>query len=391
MNLAPLKIIARKEFTDGVRDRRSIYTLIATTLFGALVIGFMLNQIAGQRKSAEVITVAVTGGEFAPVLVNWMSQQSGVTIVSGPSNPEEAVRQHKADVVLVIDKDFASNFGQSKSADVKIFSDSTRRAVQPALARVKSLLSRFNGETASLRLIVRGVSPEVAAPLKVEDVDLSNSQQRAAQILNVILMLVAMSVMTAGMQIATDSTAGERERHSLEPLLLNPVPRWQIITGKWLAACGAAFLGMVASLTLFSVLLSKLPLEDAGIRFHLGKPEILMLIAALAPLALLVPAILAYVSCFARSFKEAQSYSVFLVLPVAFTGVVSTFYSLSGKPWLAAIPLLSQYAFASDVMAGRTPPPLLLIGAAVESAVIAAIFLRMAARLFEKEKIIFGH
>jgi len=391
MNLEPLKIIARKELSDGLRDRRSIYTLIATTLFGVVVIAFMLNQIAGQRKSADEITLAVTGREYAPVLIDWMSQQSGVTIVPGPANAEEAVKGKKADVVLVVDRDFAKDFDQSKSANVKIYSDSTRRAVQPKLERVKSMLNRFSAETASLRLIVRGVSPEVIAPVKVEDVDVSNSQQRAAVILNVILMLVAMSVMTAGMQIATDSTAGERERRSLEPLLLNPVPRWQIITGKWLAACGAAFVAMVASLTLYSLVLRKLPLEDAGIRFHLGKPEILMLIAAFAPLAVLVPAILAFLSCFARSFKEAQSYSVFLVLPVAFTGIISSFYSLSGKTWLVAVPLLSQYAFASDVMAGRTPAPLLLITAGVESAIIAAIFLRMAARLFTTEKIIFGH
>lgn len=391
MNLTPLKIVARKELMDGLRDRRSIYTLVATTLFGAVVIAFMLSQIAGQRKSADEITLAVAGREYAPAMIDWIAQQSGVAIVAGPGNAEAAVRERKADVVMVVDKDFAKDFRQSKSAGVKIYLDSTRRAVQPKLERVKSLLGRYSAETASLRLIVRGVAPEVIAPVKVEEVDVSNSQQRAAAILNIILMLVAMAVMTAGMQIATDSTAGERERRSLEPLLLNPVPRWQIITGKWLAACGAAFVGMVASLLLFSVVLSKLPLEDAGIRFRLEKPEILMLIAALAPLALLVPAILAYLSCFARSFKEAQSYSVFLVLPVAFTGVVSTFYSFTGKPWLAAIPLLSQYAFAADVMAGRTPPPLLLVGAALESAIIAAIFLRLAARLFSTEKIIFGH
>jgi len=391
MNIEPLKIIARKELTDGLRDRRSIYTLAATTLFGALVIGFMLNQIAGQKRAAEEVTVAVTGREVAPLLVDWLQQQSGVTIVAGPADAEGAVRRHEADVVLSIEKDFAKDFEQSKSADVKIFSDSTRHSGQPKLERLRSLLARFNAETASMRLIVRGVSPEVVAPLNIENIDVANSQQRAATILNVILMLVAMSLMTAGMQIATDSTAGERERHSLEPLLLNPVPRWQIITGKWLAACAAAFAGMVASLVFFSILLSKLPLEDAGIRFHLGTRELLLLVASFAPLALLVPAILAYLSCFARSFKEAQSYSVFLVLPVAFTGVASTFYSLSGKGWLAVVPMLSQYAMAGDVLAGRTPSAAMLIVAAIEAAIIAAIFLRLAARLFSTEKIIFGH
>ena len=91
--------------------------------------------------------------------IDWMSQQSGVTIVPGPANADDAVWQRKADVVLVVDRDFAKDFDQSKSADVKIYSDSTRRTVQPKLERVKSLLNRFSAETASVRLIVRGVAP----------------------------------------------------------------------------------------------------------------------------------------------------------------------------------------------------------------------------------------
>src|SRR5438270_14077838 len=100
MSLSPLEIVARKELVDGFRDRRSIYTLLGTTLFGALVIGFMLNQIAGQKKAADEVTLAITGSERAPVLVNWLRQQSGVDIVPGPADAEAAVRGRKADFVL---------------------------------------------------------------------------------------------------------------------------------------------------------------------------------------------------------------------------------------------------------------------------------------------------
>jgi sodium transport system permease protein len=224
----------------------------------------------------------------------------------------------------------------------------------------------------------------------VEDVDVADSQQRAATLLNVVLVFLALAVVTAGMQIATDSTAGERERASLEPLLLNPVPRWQLVGGKWLAACVSAFAGLLATLFVIAFVLARLPLEDLGIRFHLGEVKILLLIVTMAPLALLLPAVQAYLSCFARSFKEAQSYTVFLVLPVGVIGVLSSFFPLHSRPWVHAIPVLAQYSMAADILGGRVPPAISLLAAGLEALALAVLFVWLAARLFSTEKIIFG-
>lgn len=390
MNLSRLMVVARKELIDGFRDRRSLYTMLFTTLFGPLLIGFMLSHAAGQKKAAEEIQVPVVGGALAPVLVNWLEQQSGVEVVPGPSDPEAAVRSGKADVVLVIKSEFAGDFGQSKSAPVQVFSDSTRTSAQPKVRRLTSLLAIFNSETGAQRLIVRGVSPEVVSPLKVEEVDIANSQQRAATLLNVVLTFLALAVLTAGMQIATDSTAGERERRSIEPLLLNPVPRWQIVGGKWLASSITALAGMVATLLIISKVLSRLSLEDLGVRFHMGRPEILLLIATMAPLALMMPSIQVYLSCFARSFKEAQSYTVILVLPVAVIGVLSTFYPVTDRPWMRAIPVLAQYSMGTDILAGKGASVMALLLSGTEAIVVAGLFLALATRLFSTERIIFG-
>ena len=100
---------------------------------------------------------------------------------------------------------------------------------------MRGLLQRYNGEIGSLRLIARGISPAVATPLQIEDVEVSSAQQRAAQILGFIPLFVMIAAFTGAMPIATDSTAGERERGSLEALLVNPAPRGAIAAGKWLA------------------------------------------------------------------------------------------------------------------------------------------------------------
>ena len=145
------------------------------------------------------------------------------------------------------------------------------------------------------------------------------------------------------------------------------------VSGLHIAAVVA--FAMILTLKVFSIVLSRLALEQAGIRFQLGTPEILWLIAAMGPLALIAPAAQAYLSCFARSFKEAQSYTVVLVLPVVFLGVISTFYPLTNRPWILAIPFLGQYSLAAEVLAGRTPPSPLLIAVGLEALALTGVLL----------------
>ena len=121
-------------------------------------------------------------------------------------------------------------------APVKLVSDVTRDSARQKVARVRNLVAAYSGQISSLRLIARGVAPTVARAVRIEEVEVSSSQQRLATQLSVLPLLLVIAVLTGSMQLAIDSTAGERERGSLEPLLLNPVPRGVLATGKWLAA-----------------------------------------------------------------------------------------------------------------------------------------------------------
>ena len=390
MNLTRMMVVARKEMMDGFRDRRALYGLLFGSLFGPLLIGFMLTQQAKQERAAQEIKIPVVGRENSPMLVHWLEQQAGVEIVNGPADAEKAVRDNSVEFALVIKKEFAEKFRAVRPAPVQVVSDSNRMSTGAKVRRLRALLNRFNTEIGSLRLVARGVSPVVAAPLKVEEVEISSAQQRIARLFNFIPLFVIMAAFTAGMQIATDSTAGERERLSLEPLLINPVPRWQLVGGKWLASAVAALAGMAATLAITAYVLSRLSLEDLGVRFHLGWPECLLIMAAVAPMGLLAPAIQIYLACFAKTFKEAQTYMSFLILAAIAPSMMSLFYPMSDKPWMKPIPFLGQSLLANDVLGGTIPPVWLFLTAAAAVVVVAAVFLWLATRLFYSEKIIFG-
>jgi sodium transport system permease protein len=382
--------VARKEWIDAFCDRRTIYAMVFGALFGPAMIGFMFSQIANQQKGAQEIKIPVVGRQYAPVLINWLTQQSGVEITDGPADPQSAVRERKSDFVLVIDKEFADKFRQSRPAPVQVVSDITSNTTRAKVSRLNSLLNSFSAETGSIRLMARGVSPVIASALKIEQIEVATSQQRAAMIFNFIPMFLVLALFTGSMPVASDSTAGERERGSLEPLLIIPIPRWHLVAGKWLAASASALAGMSLTLAITMAVLSRLALEELGIRNHIGVNQILLILAAIAPMALVAPALQMFVSCFAKSYKEAQSYLGMLILLPTLPGVVTVIYPLTNRPWMHPIPILGQYAMVTEILGGKPLPAVSLIAASAIALAATAGLLVVATRLFSSEKIIFG-
>jgi sodium transport system permease protein len=390
MNFQRTRTVFGKELTDGFRDRRAIYSVLIGALISPLLMAFLLNRLAGEQRGAREIRVPIVGREYAPILVDWLEQQSGVETVPGPADPEQAVRSRQEDFVLVIEKEFGEKFQESRPAPVQVVADSTRQTSRAKLQRLRTLLLRFSAETGSLRLVARGISPSVANALRVQDVEVSSAQQRAAQIFNVFPMFIVLAAFMAGMQIATDSTAGERERGSFEPLLVNPVLRSELVAGKWAAAVVSAAVGMIISLTFTFGTIMFLRLEDLGFRVRFSVFDAIMLLAATIPMAVLGPAIQVYFATFAKSYKEAQSYMGFLVLVPMIPGIAASFTPLGNRPWMAPIPILGQYSLATDVLSGKFPPSYALVIGALSATALALVFVGLTTRLFFKERIIFG-
>jgi sodium transport system permease protein len=383
-------IVCRKELTDSLRDRRALASIVFSIVVGPVLIGFMMNRIADRQREADDVRIPVLGLERAPALVEWLQQQSGVQVVEGPEDAEQAVRDSREAVVVVIPDDFAERFRASRPAPVQVVADSSRNDTRPSVERVRRLLQQYAAQIGSLRLIVRGVSPAAVQPLTIEDVEVSTAQQRAAQILTFIPMFIMVAGFVGGMQIATDSTAGERERGSLEPLLVNPAPRAALVTGKWMAAAAAAIVSVCLTTALCAQLTRFLPLEDMGVRLDLDLSHMGLIVMAAAPMCLFTSALQAAVATLARSFKEAQTYMGVLILAPMLPGIMAALYPVGGAPWMYAVPMLGPYVLLTDVLGGR-PPALVPMALSAGVCVLATVILiRITTGLFRSEHIIFG-
>lgn len=383
-------VVLRKELIDSIRDRRTIWSIVFGVMIGPVLITFMMSRAADRQREAEEVRIPVVGMDAAPALVDWLRQQRGVDVVAGPDDPEAAVRDRVVNVVVVIAPDFADRFRVSRPARVEIVADSSRGAARPSVERVRRLLQGYSAEIGTLRLVSRGVSPAVATPLQLEEIDVSSSQQRAAQVLAFIPLLLVVAAFSGGMAVAIDATAGERERRSLEALLVNPAPRLAVVAGKWLATAAAAMAAVMLTTALCMLLPRFLPLQEMGIRFRFGSGSAAGILAAVLPLCLLLSALQIWVATFARSTKEAQSYLGFLMIVPMLPAIMTSVAPLGGQLWTFAVPMLGSQVLLAEVFGGRPPAAWAFTTAAAVSLAAAGGFVHVTTRLFRNERIVFG-
>jgi len=367
-----------KETLDAARDRRSLTSALIYSLFGPLVLAMALGAVARSRSEDGPLRLTVTGAERAPSLVRYL-EQNGVEIVPSGSP-----------VALSISADYAEDFRATRPAKVELIYDGSRSDARGPVRRAEALVRRYGAHVTGQRLSARGISPQVAQPVKLEEIDHSTAAARAALALGMLPIFLLMAVFISAMNIAIDATAGERERGSLEPLLVHPVPRAGLVAGKWLAAVLFNALGMGLTLLVTFLVLRWDRLEELDVPVALSPGDALHLFALLLPLTLFAPALQMLISLFARSFKEAQTYlSLLLFLPVI-PGFLFSFQRLDPEPWMRTVPVLAEQVLVGDLLRGQAAGPLVHLTAAGATLLATGLCLAVTARLLRHERIVLG-
>ncbi len=379
-----------KEVTDALRDRRTaLMVLIASILTGPVTLVLVAQFVSGLEEKASILKVRISGQEHAPALVNFL-QRNDVDIESAPQDYQTLVREGRLDAVIVIPPDFDSRFLTGEGAKVEIFYDDSRTDAGPAIRQAERLLRAFNRETGMLRLVARGVSPDLVEPVKVDHVNTATPRQKGAFLLFLIPMFAILSPLLGGMTLAIDSTAGERERGSLEPLLANPVPIAQLVVGKWLAAW--AFASLVAVLTLggFVIAASLYAGKRLAALMAFGAPEFAAFVAVVVPFAAMTSALQMLICTYGRSYREAQTYVSYLATVVSFVPVIVLFTGMKDSLWQLAVPVLAQQVVLGRVIRGDAIAPVDWLMPSLMALVLAAVFLALVSRLLRDERIVFG-
>lgn len=347
-------VVFTKELVDALRDRRTLLRmLLPAMLMGPLLLTALSGLIASLEERADKRELMAVGMEHAPTLANFLARQT-YTLKEAPPDYEARLRDSKLqEPVLVVPIDFEAKLLSGEPPTVEIVSDSANQRASAGVGATQRLLLGFNRERASLNLAMRGVSMQLLEPVDVQERDLAGVQARAAKLTVILPMFVIMAVLYGALTAALDSTAGERERGSLEPLLMNPAPHGAIVAGKWGAV---ALLGMaVALLSSLSFIPAQWLLKSDSLQamFQFGPSEVLAFWLLQIPLAAGLSALLMALAIRSKSFKEAQASSALVITAISLMPMVSMFNPGGEAPWYLWVPGLAQNTLMMLVLKGE--------------------------------------
>ena len=347
--------VFRKELLDAMRDRRTLLVVfVSAVLIGPVMLLVLSGFFATLDAKAEQRELVVSGIRYAPTLKNFVERQTW-TLKEAPDDYEQRLRESKlGDPVLVLPKTFETDLLRGDSPEVELVSHSANQQSQSGARRVADLLRGFNHERVGLTLVSRGVSLDLLTPMRVQEVDLANTQARAAQFTGMLAFFVLLAVVSGALNAALDSTAGERERGSLEPLLMNPVTGAALVIGKWGAVAAVSML--IAVLSCLSFLPGQWLLRSDTLQamFQFGWHEVLLFLVVLLPFAAAISAVLMAVAIRCKSFKEAQANSTVVMMAVSLLPLVAVFNQTGEEPWHLWVPALAQNTLMMRVLKGES-------------------------------------
>ena len=379
-----------KEVKDNFRDRRTLMTaLLMGPLFGPILFAFVINLSLKQSMSNEdeAQNLPVIGQENAPNLIAYL-QSNNIEIEDGPATREaaiEAVTGGEHDVVLIIAESFAEDLAEFVPATIEVITDQSNMQAERESRRVRRALQRYNQELAVMRLSLRGVSPQIMQPLNIDEVDVSTPSGRSAMLLGMLSYFFIFALLTGGMNLAIDATAGERERGSLEPLLCLPVKRDHLIFGKIFAACLFMSLSLILSLTSFYFVLEFVPLEDLGMTPNFGVDVVLTGWLLLVPFALVGASLMTLVASFTKSFKEAQTWVGVVLLAPTLPILIVSILMVRPSTALMFIPSLSQHLLLVGLIKNEPLNGLHVTVSVVGTLLVGAALTWLCARLYRRE------
>lgn len=379
-----------KELTDTFRDRRTLLTaLLMGPLLGPLLMFGLVSMMVSQQveRAERPLELPVAGQEHAPNLVEWLRGQ-GVVIKPAPADVNAAIRAQDEDVVLVIDPGFGDAWRANEPALVELVLDSSRaQQTGVTINRVQSLLQVYGQQIGSMRLVARGIHPGVAAPVALGNRDLATPEARSGMLLSFLPYILILGAFLGAMHIAMDSTAGERERQSLEPLLATPAKRSALMSGKLAAAASFALIALTLTLVAITLTFPLMPTDKIGMSVDLSALTAVKIFAVLVPLAIFGAALLTLISAFAKSYKEAQSYtSLLLLLPILPTMVLLV-SPVKTQIWMLAVPFLGQNQMIMMMIRAEPISALDWLVCIAGALLLAALVWGIAARLYHREQL----
>jgi sodium transport system permease protein len=389
--------------TDTLRDRRTlIFMLLVPIVAIPLLIMFTSSLLISTVTKAqeEKASIVIMGMEnLPPDLRDSLLNSSRMDVRTGSEyDSGDAIERLKAGefmALVEIPENFRNALEMESPTEIEIYYDMAEMKSDFAVDKLRDIFHPYRDQVVQRRLADRDISADILLPFEITSQNVASAQKVAGKELGAMLpYLIIIMCFLGAMYPAIDLAAGEKERGTLETLLVSPASRGEFVIGKYLVIMTtgvvAALLSM-ASLT-FSMnymvdeMLSKMTTELLAIEFNFEM--VILIIMIVIPLAGIFASILLSVSIFARSFKEAQSYITALNMFIILPAFISFLPGIELDLKMSLIPIVNVSLIIKDAISG-TVEWNFVITAFISTLALAALTLLFARKWFERESVLF--
>ncbi|HNZ06517.1 MAG TPA: ABC transporter permease subunit/CPBP intramembrane protease [Candidatus Cloacimonadota bacterium] len=341
-------IVYRKELLEMMRDRRTLFAtfIIPLILYPLLFIGFgsiMSRQTAVlEERGAEIAFADSVNNHISAAIIAGIKTNKGYNLL--PYNQDTQGLYNSGNIQAIVSIGDSITAAGSSVYKVLVSYDSSKERNQLIYRKIKDSVTETKESSIATELSKRDVDPALMELIRVDAIDTSSAQKRLGSYLGMILPYIMIMMLVAGAAtVAGDLVAGEKERRTLETLLVSSAQRNELVLGKYLTVITVAMVNVVVNL--FSMGFSmQFLVGSQGIASSMTQMPVvgfLILLAAMLPLATLFAALLMSISTFSRNLKEAASYQQPVMMISMLLGMISFIPSVEINNLLALVPVVN--------------------------------------------------
>jgi len=389
MTMSAIVTVFKKEMVDHLRDGRSILISMIYPLMGPLLLGLMFFFVGGGMRVNEgaPLVVPILHAESAPDLVRFLEKE-GATMQPLAGDVRGLVLGGRAAFALILPEHPAAAT-RAVPLPVRLITNPARFDSIVATGRLVELLNAYQRETLRGRLRDAGMSADMISVLNIEQENIGRAAGPAVILLTMIPPFLIFTLFTGGVHVALDSTSGERERGSFETLMMNPVRRYEVLTGKLGATMVFTLMALGVQAVAFWVMLHAVPQESLGLIAPPSMLRLALVVSVCLPLVVLAAATQLLISAITRSVKEAQTYLGLLPLVPGLAGMVLALAPVHAQLVLAAIPTFGQTLLMGQLVRSEAVSAAFIGVTALATLAAVALLLLLGFRLYEREEILF--
>jgi sodium transport system permease protein len=397
MRIRDALIVYRKELRDMLRDKRTIRSMIIIPVVAMPLIivgiGTLVAHLEGEAKK-QPSKVMVRGGEDSPKVMAALRNDADIKIDPYQTDAKQEVSDKKIGALVVLPPGFDSVLSSNKPAQVSIGYYENDDKSELAKERLQQFFDGYRDKIARDALSARGMPTNLLEPFKVEASNIAPpAKVSAAAIGGWILYMVIIFSFSGAMYPAMDTTAGEKERGTLETILSSPVSRTDLVLGKFLMVMTASVVTTALSLTSMGASLAWAGRSagagaDAAFKLSFDPSSIVAIVILLVPLAVLFAVVEIAVALLAKSYREAQTYVSPLMFLVIVPAIIGALPGVELNWKTALIPILNVSLVSKEIFAATYHWSYIALIFAT-TCLYAAIGLAAAVHMFNREDVLF--